>query len=120
MVPFWLGSAIWAYVAFERLPNSINHNCFVVTAATRGHPRLVGPFLEIERHGHTRRVNPQLLTFWQFESAWQRRSPRTHAHFRAMYNSFGPQVAARIRSPWAADAVYLALKPVELLIRKIR
>ena len=119
MVPFWIGSAIWASIAFERLPSNSGHNCFVVTAATRGHRRLVGPLFEIERHGHTRQVNQQLLTFWQFESAWQRCSPSTHAHFRAIYNFLGPRVAARIRTRWAADAVYLLLKPIELIVTMI-
>ena len=88
-----------------------------LSAATQGHVRIVGPFLEIERYGISRNVNHQLLTFWTFEQARHARSPRTHAWFRAIYNRHGPRLAARIRSPWTADLAYLMLKPIELLIR---
>lgn len=61
----------------------------------------------------------QLKAFRAFESTWQRRRPASHRAFRRVYNRVGPVIAGRIRSPYAADAVYLALKPVEWLAGSI-
>ena len=113
-VPSWLISWFWAKHIYEALPKTPPQGCFVVTAASTGHARLVGPFVEIERRGEAFRANQQLLTLWQFERLWQNRFPRSHRRFRRIYNRIGPVIAARIRSPWLADAFYLALKPVEL------
>ena len=117
MSPFWIGSAVWSYYFYLRLPDS-SPSCFVVTAAARGHSVLVGPQLEFEHCGKTRRATRQLIRFWQFERAWQSRSPRTHRAFRTIYNSLGPHLAARITSPWRADLVFLALKPLEWLVSR--
>jgi hypothetical protein len=118
-IPFWLASWILSVGIFESLPNQQPDDCFVVTAAGRGHRKLVGPFWEIERRGEWRRANQQLITLWQFENLWRNKSPRTHEKFRRLYNLVGPRIAARIRSPWLADAAFLALKPVELTARYI-
>ena len=114
-LPFWVTSIVWARRIYQSLPDKEPGGCFIVTAAGRGHPRLVGPFVEIERHGRRRPANRQLLTFWRLETRWQSCAPRSHQCFRRLYNRVGPPVAARIRSPWMADFVYLALKPVEAL-----
>lgn len=117
-LPFWIAGVIWSRKAFDALPDQPS-SCFVVTAATRGHESLVGPFIETTHRGRSRRANQQLITMWQFEELWRARAPRSHAAFRLVYNGCGPAVAKRIRSPWVADLAYVALKPVELLARKI-
>ena len=117
MLPFWIGSAWWSRRVFEALPDKQPKGCFVVTAAGRGHHGLVGPFFEIEHNGARQRVNRQLDTFWRFETAWRRRSARSHRLFRRLYNRIGPSLAARITSPWRADIVFLALKPLEYFAR---
>ena len=115
-LPFWLASFWWAKKTYLGLPDKAP-DCFIVTAAGRGHEAIVGPFVEIPRHGQPRRVNRQLVTFWQFETAWSDRAPRSHAAFRRAYNRIGPAIAQKINSPIAADAAYLALKPAELVAR---
>jgi len=117
-IPFWLLSCGWSYGRYESLPD-FPPGCFVVTAAGHGHRKFVGPFWEIERGGKRRQANQQLITLWQFENLWREKSPRSHRHFRRFYNRAGPRVAARIRSPWVADAAFIALKPVELMARCI-
>jgi hypothetical protein len=112
-VPFWLLGIFWARRHYESLPES--SGCFIVTAASRGHEPLVGPFVEVTHGGVIRRVNQQLRTLWQFEALWQSRAPRSHAGFRLFYDRIGPLVARRIRSPWLADLVYVGLKPLELI-----
>ena len=77
--------------------------------------RSVGPFFEIEHCGQTRRANQQLITLWQFENLWREKFPRSHQVFRRGYNRLGPRLAAKIRSPWRADLIFLALKPGEWL-----
>ncbi len=115
-IPFWVASLWWAKKTYLDLPDKAP-DCFVVTAAGRGHGRIVGPFVEIIRHGERRRVNQQLITFWQFENVWHARAPRSHAAFRRAYNRLGPILAGKINSPLAADVAYVALKPLEFVAR---
>ena len=118
-LPFWVVSWLWAYLDYKSLPDTQPPGCFIVTAASRGHESMVGPFIEITRNGRQLRANQQLLTFWEFEARWQTRAPGTHAQFRQVYNRIGPVIAARIKSPWMADATCLALKPMEYAARWI-
>jgi hypothetical protein len=113
-LPFWFAGAIWSRKIYESLPNT-PPSCFVVTAASRGHEKFVGPFTEILRNGQTRRANQQLITLWQFEHLWCNCAPISHAAFRWVYNRIGPILARRIDSPWLADAACLALKPIEFV-----
>jgi hypothetical protein len=115
-LPLWIGGVFWSQRIFEALPKN-PPQCFVVTAASRGHRGLVGPLIEIERHGCRRWANRQLVTFWNFEAQWQRHAPTSHAMFRRIYNRLGAALARRIVSPWQADVVYLALKPAEWFAR---
>ena len=116
--PFW-GLSIWQSIrTFDSLPEQAP-DCFVVTAAMRGHASLVGPFSSAIRCGHVREVNRQLLTFWTFEAVWSRRWPKSHQRFRRFYNAMGPRLARRISNPYLADAVFVALKPLEWLARSV-
>ncbi len=111
-LPFWIASVIWSKRVYASLPDK-SPDCFIVTAASRGHPSVVGPLTEVRRAGRIRSANKQLLIFWQFEALWSSRAPRTHAAFRSIYNRLGPIIARQITSSWQADAVYAALKPME-------
>lgn len=115
-LPCWIASVSWAKQSFAALPDK-SPDCFVVTAASRGHPAFVGPFTEITHHGRRRRANRQLVTFWQFEERWQRRAPASHAVFRRIYNFVGPVLARHLTRRWLADLTWFALKPAELLAR---
>ena len=116
-LPLWLASWYWSRSLYEALPNKAPSDCFVVTAAARGHALLVGPFVEVRHYDHRRRANQQLVTLWRFEAVWRQRAPRNHRIFRRIYNRVGPRLAARMTSSWVADVAYLAIKPVELLAR---
>lgn len=117
-MPFWWLCDLACRMKYRELPDN-PPSCFVVGAALRGHPWLVGAFDLPDACGGARRVNTQLLTFWRLEAAWQQRAPRSHRLFRRLYNRMGPFLAQRIRAPLAADAVYLALKPLEWLARLV-
>ena len=112
-LPFWITGIVWSRYQYQTLPAT--SDCFVVTAATRGHRRFVGPFFPAMRRGRLQTVNGQLLTLTRFECAWRTNSPRTHRAFRRFYNYVGPRLARRIRSAWLADCVYVLLKPVEFV-----
>lgn len=112
-LPLWLISLFWSHQTYQSLPDKAPTGCFIVTAAGRGHRKCVGPFYEIDHNGRRLEANKQLLRFWHLEACWRKVSPRSHCRFRRVYNRFGPILAARIQSPWLADAAYLALKPAE-------
>lgn len=101
---------------YEQLPSSPPADCFVVSAASRGHVAVV----KSRRDPNSGRlINDQLLTLWQLESVLAIRFPAWHRRFRSLYDRWGPRVARRIRFRWQADLVYLALKPVEWAARWI-
>jgi hypothetical protein len=116
-LPFCLGSWLWSRSLYASLPDKAPDDCFIVTAAGRGHAAFVGRNIEIERNGRSLLVNQQLLTFWQFENLWRNFAPHSHRIFRQGYNRVGPIIAARIKSPWLADFIYLAIKPFELMAK---
>lgn len=111
-IPFWFAGVLWSKKIFAGLPDH-PPSCFVVTAASKGHLNIVGPFLDVTHRGRRRIANRQLVTLWKLEQLWQIRAPLSHKSFRAIYNRVGPIIARRINSPWLADAAHLALKPVE-------
>jgi hypothetical protein len=117
-LPFWIASVWCSKQTYAAMPDKAP-NCFVVTAAGRGHGRLVGPFFEVEHGGGRVRANRQLITLWQFENLWQSKWPQSHRSFRRFYNRFGPIVAEQIKLPWLADMAYIAIKPVELVARSV-
>ena len=117
-VPFWIGAIVWSRRAYAALPDT-PPNCFVATAAARGHACVVGPRIRVSHHGRTQEATRQLRTLWAFEERWARRAPRSHAAFRRVYNIAGPLVAARITTPFAADLAHLAIKPLELAARAV-
>lgn len=115
-LPFWIASVVLSRRCYLALPDQ-PPDCFIVTAAMRGHVALVGPFTAIRRNGQPRIANRQLMIFWCIESIWSDRLPRSHNAFRRMYNRLGPEIARRIKSPFLADIIYLMLTPVELIGR---
>ena len=88
-LPFWALSAWWSYKTYSSLPDHVE-SCFVVTAASRGHRRIVGPHFNVTRRRCSRIANHQLATFWTFEALWRKTAPRSHAAFRRVYNIIGP------------------------------
>lgn len=90
--------------------------CFLVTAATRGHPTIVRSSID---PATGRLSNGQLATFRSFEEWLIQHSPRTHRTVRAVYNTVAPPLARAILFRWQADVVYLILKPLEWLVRYI-
>jgi hypothetical protein len=114
-VPFWIGSVLASQRLYQALPD-VAPSCFVVTAASRGHPWVVGTMRVKDGAGVCRQVNQQLLVFREFEACWQRRAPATHAVFRRFYNVWGYRASRWIQNRWLADVAYLLLKPAEWVV----
>ena len=62
-IPGWIAGLYFSYTTYLGLPED-PPECFVVTAASRGHRGVVGPHRSIERAGRTREANVQLIVFW--------------------------------------------------------
>jgi hypothetical protein len=112
-VPFWIYSVVLARQYFRALPDAPS-DCFIVSAAARGHAAFVGSWQVTDRSGRTRAVNRQLAVFWRLEDLGRRRAPRLHAAFRCVYDVWGYRASALVRTALVADLVYCALKPFEL------
>ncbi|MFI5402199.1 MAG: DUF6688 family protein [Planctomycetota bacterium] len=103
--------AAFAYAFFQasrlyrELPEH-RSDCYVATAAARGHRRLVGPWPSL-----------QLVWLKRGELVLAQLAPRVHRRLRRVYDGVGPGFAARIRHPLAADLAYLSLKPAEWAVR---
>jgi len=115
-LPFWILSVLFSKSLYASLPDKAP-DCFIVTAAGRGHKKFVGPFQTVEHNGNFIEANEQLATFWQFEEIWRSKSPRSHENFRRIYNRVGPILAARIKSAWLADLIFAAIKPAEVVAK---
>ncbi len=112
------GALVWSHRVYTELPDE-PPDCFVVTAASRGHTALVGPLEPVWRGGRLRAANAQLRELWAFEDRWAARWPRSHRAVRAVYAVVGPWVAARARSRWAADLLFVVLWPVQVVVRRV-
>ena len=113
----WLGvffaacrhAVIRSLEAYSRLPTTDPGNCYVATAACRGHQRLVRS--SDSECGYT--FNQQLQTLKALELALQTLTPDLHRRLRRVYDVVGAKIAGRLRARWAADLTYLSLKPIE-------
>jgi hypothetical protein len=100
------------------LYNSLPTNppdCYIATAAAKGHPRFVGSREVTLANGKTMRVNRQLQRLKAVEIALMGVSGTGHRMMRRIYDVIGKQLAAHIQNPILADVAYLMLIPVELV-----
>lgn len=109
----WVATLVAQYEkarnTYSELPAEMPGGCFVVSAAAKGHRRVVG-----SRPGADGRPeNDQLVTLRRFEHTLATSHPELHHPLRCIYNCVGPRVARRLDRPWKADLAYLMLKPLE-------
>lgn len=88
---------------------------YLCTVAAGGHRRVVKPLRLGMRHGHEVIVNRQLMIANAFEQILEEKMPRFHRRVRHIYDTYGFPIAKLIHSPYAADAVYFIMKPLEWL-----
>jgi len=127
----WLGAYIVAwrfdilkmYELYVALPPTPPPDCYIATAAAKGHPRFVRSWDVIRSDGTKMRVNRQLQVLKCAELALLPIHPRLHKLLRTLYDTVGKRLARQIQNPLAADVAYLLLKPWEwltgLLLKRI-
>jgi hypothetical protein len=131
--PRGLGLAAWAsaylvawrydllkmYELYAALPPEPPPDCYIATAAARGHPEFVHSWIIRRMDGKPIYVNVQLQRLKCAELAMMAVNPRLHKLLRKMYDVNGKFLALRIQNPLMADVAYLLLKPWEWLARLI-
>ncbi len=119
----WLGtylgtlriSVTRAIEQYAQLPPTPPKNCYVCTAAARGHPALVGSHRWTAPDGTAMAVNWQMRRLKAAEVALAAAAPLLHSALRDAYDCVGPRLATALSHGWAADLAYLSLKPAEWL-----
>lgn len=87
---------------------------YLCTVSLRGHRKLVKPIRYGIRHGWEKIVvNRQLMVANAFEDLLMEKTPRFHRALRHFYDTYGYPLSRHIRTAWAADLVYLLMKPLE-------
>jgi len=109
----WRYSHNLMLVQYAQLPTE-DPNCYVCTAAARGHSRLVRS-QSIATSTATFAANDQMRTLKAAELLLRHLTPCGHRLLRQVYNRLGPPLARRLSHPIAADTAYLSLKPAEWL-----
>jgi hypothetical protein len=113
----WRSSVLWMFQEYAKLPTEPPDNCYICTAAARGHRRLVAAEDYADPCGRVYRVNDQMRYLKAAELLLAGVSPRSHRVCRRAYDLIGPVLAATLIHPLLADAAYLSLKPAEWLCR---
>ncbi len=118
----WVAAIYFAIEAYAKLPTA-PPNCYIATAAARGHRKLVGSHPLPCGNGNVMLVNRQLRLCKVSELALLALCPPLHRLLRAIYDTLGPPLARRLTHPLAADAAYLLIAPIAavayLLLRLI-
>ncbi len=115
VIKAWTQSSDWN-LSLQTAPQNIYYDeHYLCTVAAGGHKKIVKPVRRGVRHGHWVIVNRQLCIANAFEQILEERTPRLHRRIRQFYDTYGFPVAKAIRSPYAADLVYLLMKPLEWL-----
>lgn len=106
---------LFAQNLFYSLPE-VAPECFIVTAAAKGHPNIVKSYV---KNDGEKIMNRQLEEFYAFEYWLVNHFPRFHQRLRKRYNVIGPVIARRLNAPWKADLMYFTLKPLQYMIKPV-
>lgn len=111
----WRISILKMYELYAALPPQPPPDCYIATAAARGHPQFVGSRVVARANGTILRVNRQLQVLKCAELAIMAVQPRVHHVLRNLYDIIGKRLARTIKNRYLADVAYLLLKPWEWL-----
>jgi hypothetical protein len=113
----FMSACRWSIVksleTYAELPVDPTGDCYVVSAAAYGHPRVVGSEVRTVSSGVAIPVNNQLRTLKAAELTLRVFTPSGHRIVRGLYDRLGPLAARRLTNPYLADLVYVGLKPAE-------
>lgn len=88
---------------------------YLCTVAVNGHNNIVKPTRAGIRHGVKITVNRQLCIANAFEQLIEEKVPKIHRLVRSIYDKYGYPISKHITTPYRADIVYIAMKPLEWL-----
>jgi len=108
----WRLDILRMYDLYAALPPA-PPNCYIATAAARGHPQVVHAWTVHRADGRTLRINSQLQLLKCAELALLAVSPSLHRLLRGNYDRIGKALAHYIQNPLLADIAYVVLKPWE-------
>ncbi len=109
----WTETSQWNLSARVSPPSLPYDGHYLCTVAAGGHKKLVKPLRMGVRHGHSIVVNRQLCIANAFEQILEEQLPKVHRALRNFYDAYGLPLAQIIRSPYAADMIYIIMKPLE-------
>lgn len=114
----WQLSLMLSLEKYNTLPQT-PPDCYIATAATKGHATFVGSRSYTLPNKKTISVNRQLQMGKLFELYLQARYPLFHKRFRKIYDLVGPELVPLLKNPFMADCAWLLLKPFEWIARVI-
>lgn len=117
IIKAWTETSDWTFSMRQAPPPKLycEDGHYLCTVAAGGHKKVVKPQREGIRHGHRVLVNRQLCVANAFEQLLEDKTPRFHRSVRRFYDKYGFPVARLIRTSFAADVVYIIMKPLEWL-----
>ena len=115
----WRYDILKMYMEYAKLPIAPPPDCYIATAAMRGHPQFVDSETIQRADGKSMQVNKQLQRLKCAELALMAVAPRFHQFSRKVYDVIGKRLAHRIQNPFIADVAYLLLKPGEWMARSL-
>jgi len=86
---------------------------YLCTVSLRGHRRVVKPTRYGIRRGEKIVVNRQLCVANAFEQLIEEKTPNLHRKIRRFYDTYGYPISKHINTAFAADVVYIIMKPLE-------
>jgi len=111
----WRFDILKMYELYAALPPQPPPDCYIATAAARGHSQFVGARTVHRADGKSVQVNRQLQVLKCAELALLAIDPYWHKQLRKVYDRLGKPLARGIQNPYLADLAYLLLKPCEWL-----
>ena len=115
MIKAFTYTSDWFFSTKIPPPNHRIEGHYLCTVAAGGHKKLVKPLRYGIRGGKPIIVNRQLCVANAFEQIIEERMPRFHHIVRALYDRYGLPASRFIRTPIAADIVYITMKPLEYM-----
>lgn len=88
-------------------------DCYIATAAARGHAALVKSENIVWGNGTVARINNQVRYLKGTELFFKTVFPNLHRLVRKTYDTIGPMAAKHCKTAFGADMAYLTLKPAE-------
>lgn len=115
----WRFDILKMYELYAALPPTPPTDCYIATAAARGHRQFVHSWTVPCLDGRSIQVNVQLQRLKCAELAMLAINPRLHGFLRGIYNRAGKVLARCIQKPLFADVAYMLLKPWEWMAESL-